>query len=148
MSGSIPTPTEAECAYAAGLLDGEGYIGIDRRSRGNYHRVKVRVAITDRRIPRWLAEKFGGRCNTVYRYDDHRKDLHYWDCEGATLERFLPAVLPYLIIKREHALIALEFRSTALERSGGRAGRRLTADVITQREGFRQRLMALNRRGV
>jgi len=47
-------------AYAAGLLDGEGHIGIHRTKTGFY--LRVDIANTNERIIQFLYEYFGAFC--------------------------------------------------------------------------------------
>jgi hypothetical protein len=91
----------AECAYAAGILDGEGSVTIStRRSRsagtaGRAHiSMHVAVAQNDRRLLDWLTERWGGSVHgpiaTPY------GSLHHygWTVTSRIAERFLRDVQP------------------------------------------------------
>lgn len=99
---------DRDLPYAAGFFDGEGCISACRRGDG---RVALRVTCTqsDPRPLEWLRERFGGRVSLVHRADPgaERRAVHVWVANEAMARRFLTAVLPYLIVKRERAEMAL-----------------------------------------
>jgi hypothetical protein len=69
--------------------------------------------------------------------------MYRWKIAGQAASEFLKAVLPYLVIKRKQAEIAIEFQAT-------KTGRRFTVNSdkeMQKRELFRASLMALNLRG-
>ena len=116
---------KAMYGYAAGIVDGEGTITICRseydtvnKSRNNkvYHCIgfhaKVSVKNTDERLMKWLQSRFGGE----YYKDESSLKKHptwkpsfVWHHAAKDKEPFLLAILPYLILKREQALLALDF---------------------------------------
>ena len=57
-----------DLAYIAGIIDGEGYIGITKRiRRGKYREYTVRISIgqTDGATLDWIKDNFGGGVFTV-----------------------------------------------------------------------------------
>lgn len=109
--------TETEAAYLAGLIDGEGYIGIKkhkayrsqgRRSPGYHARIQVRMV--DEPAIAFLAETLGGR---YYREKPHSKrgrPLYCYQASDAKAEHVLRTLLPFLRVKRLNAETALAFR--------------------------------------
>jgi hypothetical protein len=104
-------------AYFAGLLDGEGCFTIagsyKQRKEGQYFHMNLIFTLynTDIRVMKWLVEHFGG---VYYVHHPSKKPNHKigysWHPKGAkNKELILLGVLPYLIIKREQAKIALEY---------------------------------------
>lgn len=102
--------------YVAGILDGEGTIALcfyrqkDRPSE--YTRLEIRINNTDFRLIKWLMHNFGGRfqMSANDRGFKNTRPLYSWYLSGkANKEKFLLGVLPYLLLKREQASIALEF---------------------------------------
>jgi hypothetical protein len=109
------SPTDL--AYAAGVIDSDGYIGIHRTHGGTAKRAAgwqssymPRVAVkqvTPQAID-LLHDLFGG-----HRYDSkptagRGRPLMAWAVHSAMAARTCEALLPYLRIKREQALNALE----------------------------------------
>lgn len=149
--------TEVDKAYAAGLFDGEGSVQIPFPKNTNgvrYHKLQVSVANTDPRPLLWLKERFGGDVSHLLRIPKTgTKPGLRWACGNRIAAAFLEAVRPYLIIKAEQTDIALAFRETVRKPGGMTHGRHGTAKnpvtlaIVETREGLRQRLMALNKRG-
>jgi hypothetical protein len=103
--------SETDKACAAGWLDGEGcvYIGSQLKTNSNqpYYRLTVSVVNTDKRIMNWFQERWGGY---IVRQQRGRKHIVYrWYREQIKAGYFLRDILPYLIIKREQAELALAF---------------------------------------
>jgi hypothetical protein len=98
----------ARDAYLAGIVDGEGYIGIKRsvnpgrRTVGHHARVQVKM---NRPAPavELLAVRFGGRCAP-------EQGMLCWQVTDAAAERALQALLPYLVVKAEQARNVLALR--------------------------------------
>lgn len=101
--------------YVAGILDGEGYIGIhavkpDATHKSLRHVVKVQVGNTHPRLIWLLKAKFGGGVHRrSYLHTSHPswKPLWSWSVGGAKAERILKALRPHLVLKGPQASIAL-----------------------------------------
>lgn len=109
-------------SYVAGIFDGEGTASIasytrtsvDGRGKGPYtyvqHEAKVCIKNTSIPLMKWLVRNFGG---VFYQQDNSKygwKTSYSWQVKGhKNKENFLLGVLPYLIIKREQALLVLEY---------------------------------------
>ena len=95
-------------AYLAGMIDGDGYISITRSiHRGRlYFGPQIGIAGT-RREPHDLAASLWGGAVYEYRNGIHRPQFQ-WSRVGATAAMAIEAVLPYLRIKVDNALLALE----------------------------------------
>lgn len=115
--------TPAECAYAAGMVDGNGTIAIfNYRAKGPLgvwrDRYKLDVLVYNSNEPAltWLCARFGGRVNRVHRQldDDPCHKLGYaWATGWQAGARMLRQVRPYLLIKATLADLYLEFASTS-----------------------------------
>jgi len=93
---------DTDKAYAAGFFDGEGHIEYN----GPYN-LQVSVAQLDRTPLDWLVTLFGG----YVRHSQGNKrynGIYNWHTNTREAARFLDAVLPYLIVKKEHAQEALD----------------------------------------
>jgi hypothetical protein len=106
--------TEAERAYMAGLVDGEGHIGITRLASQNgrgRHTLIVQVTNTHLATLRELAAEWDVAAMGVRQRGRSRAvaDLK-WSTDAAV--RLLREIQPYLRIKREQCRVALEFAET------------------------------------
>lgn len=105
---------EEDLAYAAGLIDGEGYIGITRlnevrRTRRTIHyQPQIKVAMTERAGVAVLHELFGGYFY-LQRRDRPRKDVWDWSVKGQQVKQVLLPLLPFLRVKRSQAEVVLSF---------------------------------------
>ena len=103
--------------YVAGMLDAEGTIQITVHRRPNDiigMGLQIIIANTDIKLMKWLSSNFGGK---FYRRKNNRgfstessPDIYFWHVFGKTnQESFLLGILPYLVIKKQEAVLALEF---------------------------------------
>jgi hypothetical protein len=113
------TDTTDECiqrAYVAGIIDGEGYVGIKRRNpikkaKSPRFSACVSVEMTDLSVIKTVADfcrvdhKFIRRPK---RYQDHHKQRFLLCVENKRAATLLTAVLPYLIAKQDLANLAIE----------------------------------------
>jgi len=106
-------------AWAAGIIDGEGCISIARRnpvgnngrgSRSPSYTVNLKIGMVHRPTIEALRETFnvGALYNRPPEKPNHRTQWH-WIVSGKDLARVLTMVLPYLIVKKEEADLALFF---------------------------------------
>ena len=128
-------------SYLAGLIDGEGSICLlknreHRQSDGFVLTLNIGITNTYLPLMKWLVSNFGGVYYTRSSKNPRHSDRYDWYPKGRrNKEELLLSILPYLIIKREQALIGLEFL-------------RLDSVVNTEkRQELVQRLGDLNRRG-
>jgi hypothetical protein len=143
---------KAQWGYVAGIVDGEGTITICRseytanrkaengRPARQYHTtgfsLKISVKNTDVRLVKWLKSRFGGEYYTdTGKKPANWKDSYVWHYGAETKQEFLLAILPYLIIKKEQALLALEFL---------RLG---SVQTPEKRQALYEKIVALNQRG-
>lgn len=148
---------KTDWAYMAGIMDGEGSFSISKvtnhtESGKPYfaYDCKILVGNTSVVLMKWLVEHFGG----VYRVASSHlskiagtdkaiakswsgsnfKTCYRWTCEGYRKQQeFLLAVIPYLVIKREQAIVALEWT------------RMVNAKNPAKRLELHQRMIALNK---
>lgn len=134
----------AKAAYAAGIIDGEGTVGIERKQvkERHSHRVYVCVGNTNADIIEWLHDNFGG--NTMYNKDrgDKNNDIHMWQTSSSNAIDFLKFVYPYLIIKKYQAETAFRFQETISTNKQG-----LNEDVLELRDMYMKVIQLLNKRG-
>lgn len=134
---------EREAAYAAGIFDGEGHVGIavTKNGRGEpYHRLMLNITNTNVEIIHWLFERWDGCIhNPRYFAQENWRTAHRWTVSDGRAARFLQDVLPYLIIKREQAVLGIEF-----QRTKGKGGFGSKPPDLGAREELRKQISSLN----
>lgn len=107
---------QTDIAYAAGLIDGEGYIGIkkstskrsDRVTPGYHARIQIRM-VHEPAI-KFIAETFGGWYYQEKPHANNGRPLYCYQASDKVAEAILRTVLPYLRVKRESAETVLRLR--------------------------------------
>lgn len=107
--------SDTELAYTAGIIDGEGNIGIYPNTTKNGYpvfRLRVRVNNTNEWIIHWLQEKYAGSIGITSRKENSYrwKDAWWWTVSCRKAGEFLEAIFPYLIIKKPQAELAIKFQ--------------------------------------
>jgi hypothetical protein len=104
--------------YVAGFFDGEGNVGI-YRAGGGCLALKSQVTQNKSQNSTWLLnqlqKRFGG-CVTEQRTLSHRTKLN-WQLSGIKAARFLNSILPYLVLKRGQAEMAICWQATKKPRT-------------------------------
>ena len=105
-------------SYAAGMIDGEGSISI-HKIRSPYkdtvytiYSPFVSVTNTNYDALQWFSEKFGGTIivHTKAGAFGHKRTCWRWSIRNTDgVNTFVRLVFPYLIIKRQQAIILLNF---------------------------------------
>lgn len=141
-------------AYLAGIVDGEGYIGIKRGMRKDcvspifHERIQVRM-INEEAI-RLLTETLGGNYYRESMAQRRGRQLFCWQASDAHAAGVLLALLPYLRIKKGNAVAALALRDSKADprarRRGSPAKRVMEPAVIAHRQELYERCKALNAR--
>jgi hypothetical protein len=102
-------------AYFAGIVDGEGCIGLyvrrGSRNSGRGRTLSLTVGMTHLPILEALKARFGGSINKRTKQPGQKKQQYAWAVAANLAKTCLVALLPYLIEKKEQALTALEARA-------------------------------------
>jgi len=94
---------DKKLAYIAGFIDGEGCI----YSNGGY--LGVIVSNTVRAPLEFIEGEFGGSISIhIYAPPNKRKPIYNWKIFGRSAAIVLQFLLPYLIVKKEHALLGMQ----------------------------------------
>jgi len=137
--------SEKDLIYFAGFFDGEGCFNIrvhhpkHDKTRSHYM-CRICVTNTDKRIMDWMMEKIGGNFHQRTRAT-HYKPVFHWSYSGPPMTEFIKAILPFLLLKKEHAETMIKFRNTFTK--GNRTP--LTEEEITIRSECIEKLHFLNR---
>jgi hypothetical protein len=117
----MPAVSQAQqLAYWAGFFDGEGavWLAVRQDARASHPQVQLKVAVsnTHRGIVEQLATAFpppAGRAVASFlggpKDKVKRRQQYKWEMSGDHAYRFLKRVLPWLVVKRDQALLAVQF---------------------------------------
>lgn len=94
-------------AWLAGVIDGEGSIVWVNRNRGNAG-IRLTVANTCRPFLEAIVERTGiGTIQEKGVYSDKHSRSYFWTCYSASALSLIEQMLPWLIIKKERAKMAI-----------------------------------------
>lgn len=137
--------SETDKAYLAGIIDGEGSIGISKYHLASRpfpaHNARLIVGQANEKFIRGLQDKWGvGSVTCVKDSGVGHRPFFKWEVSSKSALVVLESVLPYLTIKKLQAEGAVE-----LERSKGRrGGKKLTIEEVEYREWVRKKISDLN----
>jgi hypothetical protein len=145
-------PSLEDKVYAAGFVDGEGCIYLDRDARPSgrvYHCPKMAVSNTNREVLEWLQARWGGTITyrgplrqdgtpRVFADNCRRKSWDAWHLSGHFVEQFLRDIIPWLIVKKEEARLLLEYIDSPRTMSG----RCLSDEELARRDAYHMALQA------
>lgn len=120
--------SDTECAYIAGLFDGEGCISIVRIFRKypgakkscEMYILRVQMTNVDPRPIYPLRDRFGGWVYVTKHKNPNQRDTHVWVATSHLALKFLEAIRPWLVCKAEQADIAINLQTSRVYR--GKAG--------------------------
>lgn len=106
--------------YLAGIIDGEGCVKIskfqikyknkDGKTKYYFDRqARCEVSNTSKDLIDWLYDNFGGHKFPVRR-KVNRKLQYRWKLRQKEIEKILPLIIPYLIVKKQEAKESLRLR--------------------------------------
>ena len=103
--------------YTAGILDGEGCISIyiskrwDKMQDKFVFRPVLEISIyqADKVLIDWLVYHYGGKMYEHTMKNSTRPGYQWTAPRGKARENFILEILPYLLLKRNQALLALEY---------------------------------------
>jgi hypothetical protein len=146
-----------DLAYAAGIIDGEGTIGISELSPGGLRssgrpsrkspqfRPYVSVIMVDPGIPAWLSETFGGPVHGYEPRQPHHKPIHKWTLNNQRAVTFCRLIQPHLRLKGAQAQLVIDYYDGRFDLKRRSAG--LPQEEILARRDFVTQIHALNGRG-
>src|SRR3972149_616830 len=147
--GGCPVLTRGQAdvtwAYAAGRVGGEGGIGLSKSSANPQHRRNPRyepeVTVVNTSLPMltWLQDEFGGALKARKKQKPHPKQAWAWKLGNHQAASFCNGVLPFLRVKREQALLIIEYMATARPPEHRGQGAELSTVEVAKREAIDRR---------
>lgn len=144
--------SEVMKSYIAGIIDGEGCIGIECMAplqkkdgtwirKHNYYTPRLTIVNTSYKLMELLVKEIGGKYDTRKKIEG-RKTCYRWYIFGKDLENTIQEIIPYLFIKKEQAEIVLKFRQTV-----GKTGWHVSDEIMTMRHDLYLQCTNLNKVG-
>jgi hypothetical protein len=107
--------TDVELAYAAGIVDGEGYVGIKKAkirpgcNTPGYH-ARIQIRMVDEAAIRFVSELLGGWYYQEKPHSDNGRPLFCFQASDQAAEQILAKLLPFLRVKKLNAETVLQLR--------------------------------------
>ena len=148
-SDAIYIDMVTKAAYAAAIIDGEGYIGIKCSERAHVqrsrsHKVYVSVSNKDKGMISFLVNNFGGSAEWDRDKGANRALMHRWRTSASNAVSFLEHIYPYLITKKRQAEVAFRLQKT-VNHSSNVLG--ISAEILAIRDACEAEIHILNRKG-
>lgn len=141
--------TERDYIYLSGCVDCDGSISFNRK---DVREASPRTAIgsTVLFFVAWLKETFGGNyCPNGGKGKFSKKLFWVWQVNGKEATDILERCLPYLVIKKEEAKLAIKWQKEKLAKilifSKGQRRWKLPNKEIERRKELKRKLEELNR---
>lgn len=147
--------SDADLAYAAGIMDGEGYIGITvlekdkrRKQTSPCFQLVVSVGMTDPQVVNWLSDTFGGNAYSYPPRKSNTRGVFHWRLAGKNAAGFCSLIRGSLKIKQKQADVAIRYYADPRMNHGRHGGRgvSISPDEITLRRVYKAEIQALNQR--
>jgi hypothetical protein len=133
-----------ELAYIAGVIDGEGTIGIYRLGSTGYYQMKVCISNCSRPLLEWVRERVGGALVRVAKATPKKREAWQLVISQYQAAPLLLECRGYLQVKRAQADLAVRYMEE-YEPARGRASP--TEQQVARRRWYWDETRRLNRRG-
>jgi LAGLIDADG endonuclease len=134
-------------SYLAGIIDGEGSIHIEIQSQSIRHNRKcdyysLRLLVVNTHLPmlEWIKSNFGGSLYTHHKKEPNKRQCYRWNLCSHNAARVLIACSPYMIIKKAHVAVFIEFASTMTH-----ANWKLSDELLAHRKELYLKLKHINK---
>lgn len=141
-----------ELAYIAGLFDGEGCVALHRfrgrKNRCDAAKIALTCSITntDKRAIDFMQSRFKGSVACEDRSRHNHKNSWKWAIFSRQAAAFLKEILPFLVLKKERAILAIQFADNLLDLRYAKPQEKPAE--VERRESLYRRMKAMNKRGV
>lgn len=109
---------EAEKAYLAGIVDGEGTVTLSKNRSNQTPSPEVAIANNSLELLEWVRSRFGGTIVSKKKRLKHHRDSYAWALRYDKALGFLKKIRPYLIVKKAQADLILKYYKSVTHRAG------------------------------
>jgi hypothetical protein len=143
---------ETDKAWLAGFIDGEGHIGMQRGSihGKKYYGVRIQITQTNREVLEHVCAITGvNRIKSAHRASENQAEAWGWSCDTADTVSILGEIIPYLVRKKEVAILAVEFAEFWKQNKPPKKPRGMHQEApdYSSFEEYKERFHKLNARG-
>ncbi|KKL99979.1 hypothetical protein LCGC14_1809020 [marine sediment metagenome] len=154
---------QTDLAWAAGIIDGEGSIHIQktnyvnkiypnakrkvRRERSPSYTLRLTVRMTDKPTIEKIAKIFEGRCLELKRRTVKNKKVYSWAACGYRTLEILNLIEPYSVTKKNQIKTAYKFMKIPRFQGGRGKGSTLPKSITDKREQYYQKMKTHNHGG-
>ena len=141
-------------AYLAGIVDGEGYVGIKKTNnrsdcRNPQYHERIQVRMVDECVIKLFKDTFGGN---YYKETNHskysKKPLYCYQASDKLAASIIKILIPFLVLKKRQAGLILNLRESKNDPSarlrGSPAKRLMRPEIVQFRELLYQRIKAIH----
>lgn len=144
--------SEVDLARLAAFIDGEGtigvYLSVEGKKRTLHYRLTLQVANTNQKLIDYFQSFFPGPNYKYTKKNSKDKPLYTWINTDEKARQALIELLPYFILKKEQAIVGIEFQERCHGRNKQFTGRKVPIWMANRREEYYQKMKELNKRGV
>lgn len=135
--------------YAAGLIDGEGYIGISKINTARTYAIRVQVAMVTKGSPilSQAQRTFGGRITHRPPETEANAPKDVWVVDGQEAYDLLTQIRAHLLLKTDQADCAIQLWEAIVESRRLRGREHWNDELRRLGEMLKRRLQEGNRRG-
>lgn len=98
-----------DIAYLAGIVDSEGCISLLVKPRTRQIQLRLQVANTSTELIDWLHSGFQGKVYEHKMHSTYHRQRYDWVVIGKEAKELIKIILPFLIVKKKQATLALDF---------------------------------------
>jgi len=145
-----PIKSDLDAAWLAGLIDGDGCIGIRRQDNGKWNPTFIpylTIAMTDRNALERCVEITGlGKVNLKRKAQGvHKRDFWVWRLDGQIASKVIRDVYPFLIVKSLQAKVCNAMNVSQATARTSRS-KPVPEDVVAYRDRLYTSIKSLNQR--
>jgi hypothetical protein len=111
-------PPLRDIAWAAGLFEGEGSVGLHSNHQRRYSRLRISVTSTDIEIVEFFHERWGGTVRSCGFASPRANEAFVWMLQGPATLPFLLDLLPEIRRQRIRERFAIAIESQKMRRMG------------------------------
>lgn len=152
--------TKTDLAWAAGIIDGEGSIFIQkgdytgkvypkgkrriRREKSPTYVLRLAVKMVDQPTIQRLSELFDGKCLLLNRRTVMNRKVYSWSACGYKALEILQKICPYATTKKNQIQVAKNFMSIPRFQNGKGPGSKLPKSITNRRESCYRKMKSFN----
>lgn len=135
--------SKVDLAYMAGIIDGEGYLGIWFDPRNNAASPKIVVEMSHLESIQWLQNLYAGyKIQKIFPRNIKHQITYRWEVWGKDAVKIVQLLLPFLKAKRREAELFITFPF----HSAGK-GRPIPLPTVKKRMELKTKLSSLKTKG-